>query len=224
MTVKAILWLSLILAAEVAGMELPVEIQERLSKMCSTYEDGEVAELPPDLGYRRIAECYLYGIERDEDVEKAFEFFRKAGVEGDATGYVEASKLILLRRLAGDAEIESAVSMLRLAEEAYHPRASYLLGLLYAVGHGVPHDLEQANIKFARSLYLEYETPWLFYYLAYSTGSYGYPKDPYTSSLYLERLMSLYGEEKGPELAESLAVELADMLSLIAGDESAVKQ
>lgn len=112
----------------------------------------EIAKLylqAADLGYapaqNSLGDCYYNGVGVEKNIERAFEWYRKAAEQG-----LSEAQYNLARCFGNHAKKLMFVWMKRAADQA-HPKALYKVGEFYEYGRGVEPNRQQAKNYYAKS-------------------------------------------------------------------------
>ncbi len=100
-------------------------------------------------------EMYLQGIGTEQNLEKAAEYIQKAFLNGNSRAYEIYAKMCFLGEGAILQDYEKAAAVFS-AIETENGQAAGTLGMMYALGMGVPMDFDVANQYLQRAAELGY--------------------------------------------------------------------
>lgn len=100
-------------------------------------------------------EMYLQGIGTEQDLEKAAEYIQKAVLNGNSRAYEIYAKMSFLGEGVILQDYEKAASVFAALEEQ-NGQAVGTLGMMYALGMGVPMDFDVANQYLEKAVELGY--------------------------------------------------------------------
>ncbi|MCL1052224.1 DUF4145 domain-containing protein [Shewanella abyssi] len=90
------------------------------------------------------AAILINGTERDKDLNKGIEYFRKAGFKGHVSSRAYHGYYVINRPSSLDFEIEEAIENLEIAASHNHPIALDTLSVLYQEGRHLSKDIEKS--------------------------------------------------------------------------------
>lgn len=102
-----------------------------------------------------VGEMYLQGIGTDKDIEKAAKYIQKAVLNGNIRAYEIYAKMCFLGEGVILQDYEKAAEVFAMIEEK-NGQAAGTLGMMYALGMGVPMDFDVANQYLEKAVGLGY--------------------------------------------------------------------